>query len=135
VFNRSRRIGVDIEFMRPMEDMDLVVDSCFSLDEKAQFHDLPVKKRQKAFYHCWTQKEAFVKALGDGLSRRLDQFDVSLMPGTPAALKRTAWDQNEAARWSLRTILLATGYIASLAVERSGWSLSVRQLLPGHCMQ
>jgi len=80
-------------------------------------------------------QESFVKALGDGLSRRLDQFDVSLIPGTPAELKSTAWDQYEAARWSLKTITLVPGYIASLAVEGSGWSLSCWQLMPDNCLQ
>ncbi len=108
-FTRGRRIGVDIEFMRPMEDMDAVVNSCLSSDEKAQFNELPVKKRRKAFYRCWTQKEAFVKALGDGLSRRLDHFDVALIPGAPAELKSTAWDQYEAADGPLERYLWQPG--------------------------
>lgn len=134
-FARGRRVGVDIEFMRPMTDMGVIADSCFSSNENAEFNTVPVKKRQEAFYRCWTQKEAFVKALGDGLFRSLDQFDVSLMPGTSAELRRTAWDPDEAARWSLRMITPVPGYIASLAVEGSGWSLRYRQLTPGNCME
>jgi 4'-phosphopantetheinyl transferase len=132
---RGRRVGVDMEFIKPMEDMDAIVESCFSFDENAEFNALPAKKRQEAFYQCWTQKEAFVKALGDGLFRRLDQFDVSVTPGTPAELRRTAWDPDEAARWTLKTITPAAGYIASLAVEGSGWSLTCRQLTPYNFMQ
>jgi 4'-phosphopantetheinyl transferase len=135
VFAHGRRVGVDMEFIRPMEDMDAIVESCFSFDENTEFNALPVKKRQEAFYHCWTQKEAFVKALGDGLFRRLDQFDVSLIPGTPAELKRTAWDPDEATRWTLKSITPTQGYIASLAVEGSGWSLTCRQLAPDNFVQ
>ena len=133
-FTRGRLIGVDIEFIKSIPDMDAIVESCFSSNENAEFNALPIKKRQEAFYHCWTQKEAFVKAIGDGLSRSLDHFDVSLTLGTDAELRRTAWDQYEAARWSLKTITLVPGYIASLAVEGSGWSLSCRQLTPDNCM-
>ena len=130
-FTRGRRIGVDIEFMKSFPDMDTVAQNFFSSKEIAELNALPTCQRQEAFYKCWTQKEAFVKALGDGLSRRLDQFDVSVIPGTPAELKSTAWDQYEAARWSLKTLTLVPGYTASLAVEGSGWSLSRSQITSG----
>jgi 4'-phosphopantetheinyl transferase len=129
-FTRGRRIGVDIEFMKSIPDMDAVAHNLFSSKEKAEISALPACQRQEAFYKCWTQKESFVKALGDGLSRRLDQFDVSVKPETPAELKSTDWDQYEAARWSLKTLTLVPGYTASLAVEGSGWSLCCWQLTP-----
>ena len=128
-FSFGRRVGVDIEYMRPIKDMDTLIESNFSSNEKDEFAALPIDKRQAAFYHCWTQKEAFVKALGEGLSRGLDQFDVSVTPDSPAALKRTVWDQEEAGRWSLTAIHSIPGYAAALAVEGSGWVLQCRKLI------
>jgi 4'-phosphopantetheinyl transferase len=128
-FTLGRRIGVDIEYMKPLKDMNSVIESNFSSNENVELAALPINKREAAFYHCWTQKEAFVKALGEGLSRGLDQFDVSVLPDAPAALKRTAWDQGEAGRWSLTAIHSFPGYAAALAVEGSGYVLQCREFI------
>jgi 4'-phosphopantetheinyl transferase len=69
------------------------------------------------FFNCWTRKEAYIKARGQGLSLPLDQFDVSLTPGEPAALLQTRDLPDEAARWSLWELHPGPGYIAALAVE------------------
>ncbi len=48
--------------------------------------DLPPQQQVDGFFNCWTRKEAYVKARGDGLGCPLDQFSVSLAPGEPARL-------------------------------------------------
>ena len=68
---------------------------------------------------CWTRKEAYIKARGEGLSLPLDQFDVSLIPGEPAALMNTRPDPDEAFRWSLQELTLDSGYAAALAAGRT----------------
>ena len=95
--------------------------------EIATLRALPPSLRKYAFFLCWTRKEAYIKARGEGLSMPLDQFDVSLIPGEPAALLSTQPDSDEALRWSLRELTLASGYAAALAVEGRGWSLSCWQ--------
>ena len=57
----------------------------------------------------------------------LDQFDVSLIPGEPAALLSTQPDSDEALRWSLRDLTPASGYAAALATEGRDWTLSCWQ--------
>ena len=71
----------------------------------------------KAFFDCWTRKEAFIKAKGFGLSLPLDQFDVSLLPDEPALLLETRWDKKERSRWSLKAIDVGPNYSAAVAVE------------------
>lgn len=127
-FTLGRRIGVDIEYVRSIKDIKAIVENNFSSNEKVEFNVLPANIQQEAFYHCWAQKEAFLKALGDGLSRRLDQFDVSMIPDSPAVLKRTLWDEEEAGRWSLTSIHSIPGYTAALAVEGGGHMLQCRKL-------
>jgi 4'-phosphopantetheinyl transferase len=83
-----------------------------------------VRARHEAFFNCWTRKEAFIKAIGIGLSLSLDQFDVALAPAEPAALLRTRWDEAEAARWSLKAIDVGPGYVAAVAVGGHNWQLT-----------
>lgn len=113
-----REIGVDVEFIR--EDFsDLkIADRFFSPNEVSVLRSLPSEIQREAFFLCWTRKEAFIKAKGKGLSIPLDQFDVSLVPGQPAALLKTRFDSNEAYHWSLINLTLdIPNYAAAVAVE------------------
>jgi 4'-phosphopantetheinyl transferase len=72
--------------------------------------------RHEAFFRCWTRKEAYIKAKGEGLSLPLHQFDVSIEPAAKHALLATRPDQAEAAQWMLSDIAITPGYAAALAV-------------------
>ena len=120
---RGRRVGVDVEAVRPLADADLVADRWFSAREAAAYQALPVEARTEAFFACWTRKEAFIKALGDGLSYPLDAFDVPVRPGTPAALLATRDPTVSAADWSLVDVPAPSGYLAAVAVEGAGGCL------------
>lgn len=121
---RRREVGVDVERIRDMErDGEPLAERFFSPREAAVLRSLPTELRREAFFHCWTRKEAYIKAQGKGLSLPLDQFDVSLHPDEPAALLATPHDPTEAQRWSLRRLLPADGYVGALAVEGHSWRL------------
>jgi 4'-phosphopantetheinyl transferase len=116
-FARSRRIGVDLELLRPMPEMEQLVADFFSTKEKDVFSSLPPAERQDAFFRCWTGKEALLKALGDGLSRGLDQFDLLPGPGGDWRLHSANWDPEAPSRWSLRHLTTLKRYTATVAVE------------------
>jgi 4'-phosphopantetheinyl transferase len=118
----KRQIGIDIERIRPDFASEEIAERFFSPHEIGALRKLPEHLRKEAFFHCWTRKEAFIKARGDGLSLPLDQFDVTLVPGEPARLQQVSWDQDEAARWSLQKIDAGPGYVGALAVEGDGWN-------------
>src|SRR5206468_8593645 len=99
-----RAIGVDLEQIRHEFDTDKIARHFFSVGEASRLLSIPATAKAKAFFDCWTRKEAFVKAKGAGLSLPLDQFDVSLSPEEPALLLKTRWGTNERARWLLRAI-------------------------------
>ena len=120
---RDRSIGIDVEYIRPMPEAEQIVNSFFSVYENNLFQHLPLCQKQLAFFNCWTRKEAFVKAIGDGLSLPLDQFDVSLIPGEPARLLEIKGDRSSTC-WSLQDLTLDPGYVAALAVEGQSWNLS-----------
>jgi 4'-phosphopantetheinyl transferase len=120
---RSREIGVDVELVRPDLDLFGMAGVSFSENEFASLKALPKSEHAPGFYNCWTRKEAFVKAVGEGFSFPLKQFDVSLTPGEPARLiavhrKDPAADPiAAAARWFLQEIAVPDGYVAALAYE------------------
>lgn len=123
-FTRKREIGIDLERVRPLTDAEEIAGRFFSTRENAEFRSLPENLKLEAFYNCWTRKEAYMKATGDGLGRALDTFDVSLLPGAPAALLHVDGDRAEAARWSLRTLAPDPEYVAALAAERDDWCVT-----------
>jgi 4'-phosphopantetheinyl transferase len=127
-FTSVGEIGVDLEHIRPEFTGDDIARRFFSATEVECLDQLPPHARHEAFFNCWTRKEAFIKAKGVGLSLALDQFDVTLAPAGPAALLRTRWDEDEAARWSLQSIDVGAGYAGAVAVEAHDWKLSCWQV-------
>lgn len=119
----EREIGVDIEYMRTNIEFNELARYSFSAHEYAAWSALPVEQQLQGFYHCWTRKEAYIKARGLGLSLKLNLFDVSLRPGEPAALLASREDPAEAARWSIYSLLPNPGYMGALVVEGQGWTL------------
>lgn len=124
---RGRQVGVDIESTRPDIAHDLITARSFSPREQARLRALPIHLKAQGFLNCWTRKEAYIKARGEGLSLPLDQFDVSLTPGEPARLLHVEGDAEEASRWTLAELAPGPGYVAALAVEGHGWHLACWQ--------
>ncbi len=122
----GRELGVDLERLCPNLADEQIAERFFSPREVAALRALPTNMRQEGFFTCWTRKEAFVKAKGEGLTLRLDQFDVSLVPGEPAALLSTS-DPQETSRWSLKELAPKAGYVGALAVEGHDWRIKCWQ--------
>lgn len=114
----DRSIGVDLEHIQPRIDIEEIATRFFAPAEVQSLMQLPPDQRLRGFYTCWTRKEAFIKALGDGLSCPLDQFEVSLSPGEPPGLLTTRWDPEESKRWSLHALEPGDGYVGALAAAR-----------------
>jgi 4'-phosphopantetheinyl transferase len=122
---RGRDLGVDVELLREDFEGLEIAHHFFSRREVATLNALPDELRTRAFFNCWTRKEAYIKARGEGLSLPLDRFDVSLVPGEPAALLRTRHNPQEASRWDLQELFPGRGYVAAIAVEGCEWRLSL----------
>ena len=124
---RGREVGIDLERIRFDLAVAEIAEQFFSRREVAMLRALPTDVQQQAFFRCWTCKEAYIKARGEGLSLPLDQFDVSLVPGERAAVLGTQRDPSEASRWSLQELTPAPGYAAAIAVKGHGWRLTCWQ--------
>lgn len=122
-FARRRELGVDIEIIRDDFDPSALAHRFFSKHEQIQLAALDPSEKFPGFFRCWTRKEAYIKAVGTGLSLPLDQFDVSIRAGEQNALLATRPEAAEAAEWSLREVPVTDGYIAALCVRGREWKL------------
>ncbi|HEX6184608.1 MAG TPA: 4'-phosphopantetheinyl transferase superfamily protein [Pyrinomonadaceae bacterium] len=113
----GRAVGVDVEYVREDFASLEIAEHFFARSEVAALRAVADGERAAAFFDCWTRKEAYIKARGEGLSLPLHLFSVSLTPGQPAALLSTEGEPQEAARWSLLELFPGEGFRAALAVE------------------
>ena len=113
----GREIGVDIEWVRPLSHLEQIAQRFFSPRESAVLFALPSGEWLPAFYRCWTRKESYIKATGDGLQCPLDAFDVSLRPGDPPRLLRVAGQPDASTRWTLWDVSPCADYAAALLAE------------------
>lgn len=120
---RDQSIGIDVEHICAMPNTLALAKRFFSSREYAVISFLPADQTQEAFFNGWTRKEAYLKATGQGLAG-LEQVEVSLTPGEPAALLSIQGDSQSAITWSLHHLIPAPGYVAALAVEGHDWHLS-----------
>ena len=116
----DRELGVDIECIRFLPDLEEVARCVFSSAERAVLRGLSDPQRQQAFFRCWTRKEAYIKAQGDGFSLPVNEIEVSLAPGEPARLLRGIESPRDTLRWSLRDLAPAPGYMGAVAAEGHG---------------
>jgi 4'-phosphopantetheinyl transferase len=121
-FARDRELGVDVEQRRALADLLSLAAASFSSAELAALRALPAAVHSEAFYLCWSRKEAFIKATGEGISQ-LDAFDVSLAPGDPARLLAIRGAAAHTA-WSMYELPPLDGHAAALVT--AGDALAVR---------
>lgn len=118
----QHEVGVDIEFMRPLDDIDQLAARTFSAHEYANWALLPESQKQVGFFNCWTRKEAFIKALGQGLAYPLTDFDVTLQPGEAARFLRI--EREAVGQWGLVNLQPAPDFAAAIAAPTA--NLDVR---------
>jgi len=110
----ERDVGIDIELIRPRVAEEKIAERFFRPAEAASLRTLPKEKQAEAFFRIWTRKEAYIKAVGTGLSMPLDSFDPAEVPG-----------------WEVRDLDPDPRYRAALAVEGEGWSVREFAWEPG----
>jgi 4'-phosphopantetheinyl transferase len=119
-FSRNRELGIDVERVRADLAVDELAARFFAADEVEALKALPEELRQRAFFDCWTRKESYLKALGDGITVELDTFSVSLNRGGVAALLRGSFIE----QWRLMPVELGAEYAAAVCVRGANWELS-----------
>jgi 4'-phosphopantetheinyl transferase len=118
-FCMGRELGIDAEKIQPEFAGEGIAQRYFSATEQRDLAEMPKELRDMAFFLCWTRKEAYIKAHGEGLQIALDSFDVSLKPGEQETLRSADSD-----RWSMRSFKPAPEFVAAVVAE--GEILSTR---------
>ena len=116
-FARGRRIGVDLEYIRPDIDVLGLAKGYFSPDEFRRLRRLQASEQVEAFYRVWTCKEAYLKACGEGLSFGLERVEVSLSLAEPTMIRKVAGPSNASEHWTLKHLSLDLSYLGAAAVE------------------
>jgi 4'-phosphopantetheinyl transferase len=120
----DHQLGIDIEKIQHDKDHTFLARRFFSKREQAELTALPEEIKRRAFYSCWTRKEAFVKAVGDGITYGLDTFDISVHPDETQPSLNIHTNSTEDITWSVFNIPMDEDYMAALAV--TGNTVSVR---------
>ena len=119
-------IGIDIERIRPIADPVGLAQAYFSPDEITALEGLGACPQQRAFYDGWTRKEAYIKAIGRGLSARLNRFSVSLSPGQEPRILSCADTPAHCAEFSIYAVTATPGYVGAIAANGAKHKLSFR---------
>ena len=127
-FTRSSQVGVDVEDASRSLDTEQIAKSHFSRREYQAFSAIPSSFKLEVFLNCWTRKEAYLKAVGVGLSLPLNSVEVTLKPCEEPGILAVHGDGKSAASWSLYNLNLPSGYIGAVAIDGlmsriSAWSL------------
>jgi 4'-phosphopantetheinyl transferase len=109
-------IGVDIERLRPLSDMNALAERVFSTAERAALGRVPAERKIEAFFAGWTRKESYIKARGEGIGL-LGAIEVSLSPGDAPRLIRVAGQPAELERWSLEALSPVPGFAGAVCLE------------------
>jgi 4'-phosphopantetheinyl transferase len=129
-FTRTAEIGVDLENVREVEEMECIADRYFAAPEAAALRALPRELRVGAFFRIWTRKEAVVKAIGDGLGRPLDHFAVTAQVDSPLEIRWLVDDANSGAGWSLHHLDPGPDFVGAVALQHPVALVESRWLPP-----
>lgn len=142
-FTFDREVGVDIEYIRGIADMEQIVEHFFTDTEKKVFCNLSQHMRKEVFFQIWTRKEALLKAIGKGLYLSLDAFDVLPVSEKPVIFldKDVKLNSEKKKKWYLEDLNTHPGFAAAYAVEGPasyrwiGWPRQVRVEKKQHVLQ
>jgi 4'-phosphopantetheinyl transferase len=109
-------VGVDVECIRPVRDMDHLVERFFSSRENGLFQALRDEDKPAAFFNLWTRKEALLKATGAGITR-LSTVEVSFLAGERPRVLAFDGDPEKAREWQLEECAPEPGYAGAVAIQ------------------
>lgn len=119
-----RDIGIDVEQIHRDLAVESIARRFFTPREVNQLEKLSASNRLAMFYRYWTRKEAYVKAIGEGISFPLERCEVSMIRGRSLEPVVRSWNTRESSPWYVQDLHPGRDYAAAIAVEGSDWNLS-----------
>jgi len=116
-FSQHSDIGIDIEKIHDLQDMDRIIAEFFSDQEKRRFHSLPEPNRRRTFFKYWARKEALLKAMGMGLSYPMNKVDVITGDENSSQLITKVGDSDISNQWTLLDMDICAGFTSALALQ------------------
>jgi len=104
--SREHEVGIDIERIRLLREVEDIAAHFFSKSERAQWRSFPAAAKMEAFFNCWVRKEALLKACGKGIGERLNQVEVFF-----------GGDLFSSAQFTLRSLSPVLNHVAAVAVK------------------
>jgi 4'-phosphopantetheinyl transferase len=124
-FSLGRELGVDLEYVRADIASEEIAERYFSSREVAELLSLAQPQRAEGFFLCWTRKEAYVKAIGNGLQIPLKSFSVGLTRSEPERIESADHE-----RWALRSLRPASAFVGAIVAEGRDWQLRCWEQTP-----
>lgn len=121
-------LGVDVEAVRPLDDLAAIAERFFTAAEATTIFSVPAHQRELAFFLCWTRKEAFSKALGDGLTLSLDRYRVACAPDEPARVVDVDGSPEEGAAWTVHDLRPAPGFVGAVVMRAAAMPLTLQKV-------
>lgn len=118
-------IGIDIEVIKPRNNLDGLARRCFTASEFQVWRQLSLSQSLDTFYRLWTKKEAFVKAIGRGIALGLEQCEVETDKGGQLRMIPAAY--GAASDWKITEITVSTNACAALVTPYCEFRLQHKQ--------
>jgi 4'-phosphopantetheinyl transferase len=120
------QVGIDVEDAATGRPVERLAARVLTAGERSVYTGLGESEKRMAFFQCWTRKEAFVKAAGQGIARPFDQLEVTMDPSESPRLVHVWGSREEASRWSLLNLRAGPGMAGAVALEGHGWRAEYR---------
>lgn len=119
-FTTGQELGLDVESIQETPNLNEIIDMCFSDFEKEWFYKSEPGLQEELFYKVWTGKEAFIKAIGTGLSFPLKEIEFKINSKKIIEFKSINGDLSYRRKWNIYTFNPLPNFISSLVVETNG---------------
>ncbi len=119
-FTKAHELGIDVESIQETPNLNEIIAMCFSDFEKEWFYKSEPGLQKELFYKVWTGKEAFIKAIGTGLSFPLKEIEFKINSKKIIEFKSINGDLSHRQKWDIFTFNPIPNFISSLVVETNG---------------
>lgn len=117
-FSINQKIGIDLEYLRSISDIEKLAQRFFSEREYELINQSDLNLKQQVFFQFWTAKEAYLKATGEGLVDSLSEIEFLIKPDQSISLQSVHSNTKAAQNWLIDNFIPASDYIATFAVEQ-----------------